>query len=393
MPLTRLVCPHCEQSVEVQMTSVTRSRECPGCGKTIILQTTARDGRQSRKALLMPRAGAGEGEESAGVEAAGTFPRILSGDPRERMLLDPEVRRTAARLKWGLAFFGGLLLGVLLWHSLHLGSLLSQAMTRSESAPRTSPEAAAANPDSSLPAAKSGGKTQAESDPGPPSIPDAPTGPELTDQQQAQRAVIVFLKAATVEERLNRVRDRRLNEERIRNYYTRMGAGPVAYERVEPLEINPAGPLTYSFTVVLPDGARRMIMMGKSQSGEYMADWASFVLYSEMSWKDFRAQRPQKPTMFRVLAEPGALFGHDFNDPEALSCFKLLDPIDSEAKPIYGYATKSSSTGRALKFVMEKSPGQQIPLILKLSYPENSSTEDQVWVTEFIGEGWIARNW
>ena len=207
------------------------------------------------------------------------------------------------------------------------------------------------------------------------------------------KAAIAFMNAATVEERLDRVRDRRMNEERIRSYYARQGDRPLAFERVEPLEVNAMGPFTYSFNVVLPDGARRKIMMGKAQSGDYMADWASFVIYSEMSWDEFRAKRPETPVMFRVLADREEMFGRQFNDPQGLLCIRMLNPLDPGAPPIYGYAAKSSPTARALAFVMDKNPGQPVPLMLKLSFPKDSATDYQVWITEFIGEGWIARNW
>ncbi len=380
------------------MTSVTRSRECPRCGKSIIMQTAARDSRQPRKALLMPGAGAAAGADTTVSAATETLPRPLSGDPRERMQLDPEVRRTAARLKWGLAFFGGLLLGVLLWHYFHLSALISQPLGQTGLvSTRTPPsdlfDSTPTAPVFSTPAPEPKGNASLKSETVPSPIPESTPGPELTDQQQALKGVFSFLDATTVEERLTRVRDREFNEERIRRYYSRVGDRAIAHERVEALEINPAGPFTYSFNVVLPDGARRAIVMGKSQSDEYLADWASFVVYSEMSRSDFRAQRPRTATMFRVLADREKMFGHEFNDPEAFLCVRLLDPLDSAATPVYGYVTKSSSIGRALSFVMEKSQGQPIPLMMRLSYPENSVTDNQVWVTEFIGEGWIARNW
>ncbi len=104
MPLTRIICPHCEQPVEVAMTSVTRSRECPACGRTIMLQFTTQDKRQRRKALLTTAVDTGASAipeaEPAGLAVA---PRVIQGDLRERMMLDPEVKQRVKIIKISVA--------------------------------------------------------------------------------------------------------------------------------------------------------------------------------------------------------------------------------------------------------------------------------------------------
>jgi len=392
MPLTRIVCPHCEQSAEVMVTSVTRSRECLHCGKTILLQTAARDSRRPVKAVLMPVAGA-KGNGAGPEEAAGTNPQVLTGDPWDRMALDPEVLRTAARFKWGVTFFASLLLLAVFWDKLFLWSGISNepvhAMRGSPDSALGKPEAAVLATSAQVANPNAGRRAQTDA----PGNPDPPAGPRERGQRLALKSAMAFLDAATVEERLARVRDRELIEGRMRSYYEREGDRPVVYERVEALEVNPAGPFTYSFNVIFPDGTRRKIMMGRAPTGEYLADWGSFVVYSEMSWEEFRAKRPQTSTLFRVLADRQELFNSEFTDAETYLCLRLLNPLDPGAMPIYGYASRNSSIGRTLKFVMEKGEQEPFPLMLKLCYPEHRETGRQVWITEFIGEGWIARNW
>jgi hypothetical protein len=244
-----------------------------------------------------------------------------------------------------------------------------------------------------VPVAKPDAKARTGSETAAPEILDPLAGPKERGQERARKAAIAFLDASTVEERLTRVRDRQLVEKRMRSYYEREGDRPVVYERVEALEVDPAGPFTYSFNVILQAGARRKIMIGKSQSGEYLADWGSFVVYSEMTWDEFRVKRPQTSTLFRVLADRNELFGREFTDSQTYLCLRLLNPLDPSAPPIHGYASRNSSIGRTLSFVMQKGEQEPFPLMLKLSFPEHSESGHQVWITEFIGEGWIARNW
>lgn len=53
MPLTKMTCPHCEEEIQVPVASVTRSRVCPACGETVLLNLSG--GVQKRKALLVQR--------------------------------------------------------------------------------------------------------------------------------------------------------------------------------------------------------------------------------------------------------------------------------------------------------------------------------------------------
>ena len=107
-----IVCPHCEKSVELPVTSVTRSRECPLCGKVILLQvgSIVKEKRVRRTALLMPTADrmdalpeseglvhvSAKTMEFVGEGGDSVTPQVLVGDIRRRMMHDPEVR---ARIK------------------------------------------------------------------------------------------------------------------------------------------------------------------------------------------------------------------------------------------------------------------------------------------------------
>lgn len=393
MPLIRIVCPHCEHSVEVQTTSVTRSRECPDCGKPIIMQVASRDRKGPLKAVLTPAADALPEDAASGHEPPEDEPKSLGGDPWDRMRHDPEVQSRMLLLKLGVSFIVASIVIVVVGDFFRaqprLGAVTTR-ITRALDGNRPNPEPGPGPSDPAIPKTVNPAEKKTAPPPAEPP-PVTPTGPQLTDQQSAKKAVAQFLAARDVSERVRFVRDRMLNEHRMRDYYARHGDGPVAFDRIEPVEV--LNPLTYSFNVILADGTRRTILVGKSRSGEYLVDWASFVVYSEMEWNEFRAKRPSAATMFRVFAGPGDFFGNEFTDKDSLVCLKLVNPLDPAAPPLFGYATKDSAVGRVLQQVLAKGGGEPRPVMLKLSYPESRRADNQVWVSEFIGEEWVGKNW
>src|SRR6478735_8731642 len=108
MALRQITCPHCEKEVELDVTSVTRTRTCPNCGQSILLELVSKQKRSKRTALMVPSVDPVEKLAQAS-HAERTGPQPLEGDVFERMMHDPEVRQNQRRLIWGT----GILLGVI----------------------------------------------------------------------------------------------------------------------------------------------------------------------------------------------------------------------------------------------------------------------------------------
>lgn len=369
MPLTHLICPHCNENVELNVTSVTRSRECPYCGSVIMLQFSGQDSTVKRKPLLTPSTKA-EGEE----EAENSFePQVLAIDPRNRMRHDPEVRARASRLKWGAVILGAILLLVVMGNYLHwwgAGQPHETASKKEEKVvytPAVMPSQEEAPPVQTSPASIK------------------------SEQQKALKAVTAFLNATTVEERLDLVRDRSRMEDLLRAYYAQKGDKPIPFKSIEPLEPESARATNFEFEVVLKDGSKRIATAGKTVAGTYLVDWGSLVLHSEMEWSEFMQARPTEPVFFRVLASEGDYFENEFDDPHTFGCLKLSDPRLSDSPPIYAYYAKGTTLGREIGFQIRSAFGREIPLILTLRFPQGSKSGNQVWVDERIAEGWVTR--
>ena len=112
MPATTLVCPHCEKTVEIQASTVTRSRPCPECGEIVMLQMAEKSTKTKRRALLM-----GQNEPPAPVTPPQTKafdePQPLPGDAFERMRMDPEIHQFRRRLVIGAVFVTVIVVGLL----------------------------------------------------------------------------------------------------------------------------------------------------------------------------------------------------------------------------------------------------------------------------------------
>lgn len=115
MPVTALVCPHCEKPVELQVTAVTRSRRCPHCAKHIMLQFAQKQGRVKRKALLVNTTG-GLDFEALKNEVPMEQPQPLQGDAFDRMKADPELIAIKKRFAWSAGVVAALMLVATIFH-------------------------------------------------------------------------------------------------------------------------------------------------------------------------------------------------------------------------------------------------------------------------------------
>ena len=423
MPESIVVCPHCEKSVELPVTSVTRSRECPLCGKVIMLRV---DSHNKGAALLISateKADAMPDVETLGFTASentktegrnidvasendvspqgeSVSPQVLIGDIRRRMMHDPEVLARIKTLQWGGSILGGVIVLVVVASFLHFWAFLGGLLMPTDKRDQLAKSDALLIPTGEMrqPAPKQEEETKAKTltaqeshAPWRTAVKNEVQAVPLTDEARALQAGAAFLGAKNVEERLKLVRDVKLMEPKIRAYYAKHSDGPISFEHIEPQEKNPMGESTFGLSVVMPKGERRRMIVGLAKSGDFVVDWASFVLYAEMDWSEFIAQKPEAPKLFRVLAVQDVRFNDNFSDPKALVCLKLVDPRDPSAKPVWGYASRNTTLGRSLEFLFSGSLGESLPLMVGLKYEPLSASNDQVWISELVAQGWVAR--
>lgn len=136
--------------------------------------------------------------------------------------------------------------------------------------------------------------------------------------------------------------------------------------------------------VAFGDGSRRTLVLERSARG-YLADWESFVGYSQVPWTELLVRRPRKPVLVRARVSGGDRYEGAFGDASEWACFRLGDPGgDIE---VFAYAKRSSPDAVTLS---EKLAGSETRLAtLRIRYPDTARQSNQVLLYEFVEPGWV----
>ena len=139
-----------------------------------------------------------------------------------------------------------------------------------------------------------------------------------------------------------------------------------------------------SLAVRTGDFEKREVALVKTPQG-YRVDWESWAGWSEMSWEDFKKQRPTGPKLFRVICSPTVYYNFAFKDESQWVSFRLDSPDSKDF--LYGYAPGNSELGALLRptdGVTNRS------VIMMLKFPPDAATDNQVIIEAITGEGWLA---
>ncbi len=140
------------------------------------------------------------------------------------------------------------------------------------------------------------------------------------------------------------------------------------------------------FDLPLADHGVRPMAFEQTADG-FRVDWESFTGYSELSWVQLRRQRPRMPVMLRAVVRMSDYFNMDFPSPETHRCFQLSDQHSDHT--LYGYVTKGSEADVQMAQLMLKAPS--VHAILRVRYPETSTSDRQMEITEVLEKGWVLR--
>ncbi len=164
-----------------------------------------------------------------------------------------------------------------------------------------------------------------------------------------------------------------------------------AYERIVPDEditVSESGKF-FTVDVVQTDKTRKPLILEQVARRTFLADWQSYVGYSEIPWTDLLVDRPSDPVILRARVTPGDYFANAFNNSKIYACFTLRD--DLRQVTIYGYAPlRSSITTDTLAFTEEEiANGTEKLVMLSVSYPPKTRNTNQVNIEEFLHNSWF----
>ncbi|MGV3661609.1 MAG: hypothetical protein ACO1TE_15585 [Prosthecobacter sp.] len=398
MPATKLVCPHCEKTVEIQVSAVTRSRPCPECGEMVMLQMAEKSTKTKRRALLMGQAEAPEPAEPEPPKPSHE-PQPLPGDAFERMRMDPEIKEFRRKLLLGAGTAGALVvvLVAVSWFQSYREEKVRRELFGAESAkaeaaakaPAPPPPTSMIVPEDLPPPVTSGNLVFR---PAGGDMTTAAQTPAIPTENLARLAagedmVRQFLAAPNWRQRALTVRDQLRVAPLMSIYYSKNSDEPVRFDSlVEPTEVPPR---FSEHTVVFEGGGRRTATVEHTSNGARV-DWESFVGAGEMAWSNFLEARPNAPTLFRVLVSPAGHYENSFGDPEAIKCYSLRSITEPGAKVVYGYMDKQNPQVKEIDYWLERS-NEAVPMILRLRFPPDAPVDFQVWIQQFVQPGWVQK--
>lgn len=140
------------------------------------------------------------------------------------------------------------------------------------------------------------------------------------------------------------------------------------------------------FNLPLTDYSTRPIALEQTPEG-FRVDWESFTGYSDLSWADLRRTRPREPVVLRAVLRPTDYFNLDFPDAKTHYCYQLSD-LNSD-HTIYGYVPKGSDVELQIAKILLNAPS--VHAVLRVRYPEKSTNDRQLEITEVLEKGWIFR--
>jgi hypothetical protein len=386
MPIAALTCPHCETPVEIQVTAVTRSRPCPVCEKTIMLQVAGRENKTKRKALLV---GPTSPTDTMPKPEMSFEPQQLPGDAFERMCSDPEIQWMRRLFLGSIGAVAGLILiaSVLQWMGVwRRVTTNAPVIVDHEEEVRAVQEAVPPKLMVDIP------KTVIKSQ----TVPAAGMKLSFTSAQKGEESMALtseprlvleqFLAATTLEDRLKLVVNAKAVEEPMRHYYEKHPAGAVPHEQIEH-GLKSQENFT-EFRVVLKDGTKRFAAVVPTPEGPKV-DWPSFVALGDLDWEQMRQTRPTTPVLMRVLAAPAANFTGHFSDADSLRCVQIVPAGNPSATPIYGYLPRGNDLDRQIDYLLRSAGGELAPLTVRICFSPEAPGNDQAWITELVVSGWV----
>ncbi|OYW74289.1 MAG: hypothetical protein B7Z37_18440 [Verrucomicrobia bacterium 12-59-8] len=397
MPSTTLVCPHCEKTVEIQVSSVTRSRPCPECGQMVMLQMAEKTTKTKRRALLMQQNDPAEVATTSQTRMTEPAyePQPLPGDAFDRMRMDPEIQRFRRRLMLGAGAVGFIVLGIVVW-SLILSAAKplkpsGSKLAHKDETPDLQQETSILQRDDPLPQVNSGNLVFR-----PPGSNDLKTASplpagsnsseNLAKLAAAEEVLTKFLQTPSWKQRVLLVRDKLRVAPLMSIYYAKNADGQIEFDSI--VEATEISPKFSEHVVVFEGGGRRMATVEHTPKGP-LVDWESFVGAGEMAWSDFLELKQAAPTLFRVLVSPAGHYENSFGDPAVLSCYSLRNISEPGAKVVYGYAHKGSELAKELDYRLQQSADATVPMVLQLKFPPDAPVDFQVWIHNFVQAGWV----
>ena len=247
-----------------------------------------------------------------------------------------------------------------------------------------------------LPAVTSVPEPQDRSEmPSPPAVKaEDKSGPQPDETLETKRtaitsAVKAFFDADSVQARLRHVRDASRVQSLMTSYHEKR---PVERFRLRNLgwlvPVDEPGHSLAFVQAMFEDATPSSLVVEETSDGQFLVDWECLVRYGELAWNDFLKLRPSKPTLMRLIASKplsrpitGALAGREGE------WLELRHPAESGT--ILGHFDHTDPKFATLVEQLESGNWREVPLTLRLAFPSQGQSGDQVHIASVEGKGWL----
>lgn len=121
-------------------------------------------------------------------------------------------------------------------------------------------------------------------------------------------------------------------------------------------------------------------------TGRWLIDWESLVGYSEMSWTQFKKERPTTAKLFRTFASLGDYWNFEFSDEQKYLSVHMLSPDGLTS--LHGFCETGSSLGKEVAAVLEGS-GEKRHITFRLAFPPEAESDHCVKIIGLAAERWL----
>jgi len=210
---------------------------------------------------------------------------------------------------------------------------------------------------------------------------------EKFDIARIEEAVKGFLTSDSIEKRLAFVRDPQRVKPLMKEYYGAEKFEPEGFEDLNRAEIRHRGMFLTSFARI-GDFSSGPIAVERIEDGaeeSYRVDWESWVGYCEMSVEDLIREKPTEAKLLRIMLRQGSYYNYGFSDDKKWAAYRL--GFRNSDRTLLAYVRRDSKEGESLDELFRD--GGSFPYTLKVRYPENARSGDQVEIVELLAQGWI----
>ena len=210
---------------------------------------------------------------------------------------------------------------------------------------------------------------------------------EKFDVVKIENAVKGFMTSGSIQERLTFVRDPERVKPLMEEYYGNEQFEPEGFEELNRGEIRYRGDFFTSF-VRIGDFSSGPVAVERFEDGDdfaYRVDWESWVGYCEMSAEDLVRAKPTEPKLLRIMLRQDSYYNYGYSDDRVWAAYRL--GFRNSDRTLLAYARRDSKEGELLAELFRDSA--ELLYTLKVRYPENARSGEQVEIVELLEQGWI----